>query len=750
MEDHNNSNTPITNNFPKELCHNKSTQDILKTNNILRNSISSSSRYKSFTIINNTINYNTFIHNLPFKETNNIKNLNLSVPSKQVINENVNVNVNYIDDNTPFDLNKSLTPSEEKNKIIEIADLKNNLGNSRYFKEMQQVQDAKSVSSREKEVNNSKNNYIINVENMIVNIDEISSSNNQSKSKTENKNGKKLISNIENKKLKINDNTEYNNININSNNKMILSRNENINSDLKHNNEYCFDIIDYKSPNKNVDLVKKYSTTSNKKKTKNDSNSDYEQNIINLYNINTSNNNEVIIFFINGQSDNEDAKKLLNMGFKYSIMEINSNLVSIYLLDISDSNNINENIEILILESKLHKFIKVILCCGDEMIYPFISRLNKFPEIDFTKMIFCVLPFGRTNDLSIQFGFGDSINFSSNILNKLKEIINDIIEATCVNIDIWEIKISFEENVGGYIELDKNLNKKEIKTSIYRRGFISYFSLGYDSRIGFNMLKTKQKFCKISNFCKFWWEGIKKICSKNIKLKGFIEALYYINLPKNDDNENSINENNQTIKEDNGRKITIFQTCDNNNTSISENNNSLNNQRVVKTDLDIDEDKNSHEHGCEESESEYEKIDETLKTFKYEKIIIKGEPLGLICQNIKYFFDGNASKWDTKNPSYGIQTKKNFKLLPDNSNKSEKNLKKEKEEKDTQLFNKTFKSSIQKINDHKLEFFSYSSIKEIKSKKKERIFTGEGPFKIQFKEILLNVSIYIFLIFNNI
>ena len=53
---------------------------------------------------------------------------------------------------------------------------------------------------------------------------------------------------------------------------------------------------------------------------------------------------------------------------------------------------------------------------------------------------------------------------------------------------------------------------------------------------------------------------------------------------------------------------------------------------------------------------------------------------------------------------------------------------------------------MQKINDHKLEFFTYSTIKEIKSKKKERIFSGEGPFKLQFKKIMSNVS-FLFIIF---
>ena len=52
---------------------------------------------------------------------------------------------------------------------------------------------------------------------------------------------------------------------------------------------------------------------------------------------------------------------------------------------------------------------------------------------------------------------------------------------------------------------------------------------------------------------------------------------------------------------------------------------------------------------------------------------------------------------------------------------------------------------MQKINDHKLEFFTYSSVKDIKSKKKERVFSGEGPFKLQFKKIMSNVNLYLFL-----
>jgi hypothetical protein len=197
----------------------------------------------------------------------------------------------------------------------------------------------------------------------------------------------------------------------------------------------------------------------------------------------------------------------------------------------------------------------------------------------------------------------------------------------------------------------------------------------------------------------------KSCCTKSIKLNQFVEALYHINLQKNESlYDDSGNEDNQTIKEDNGRKITIFQTCklnENDNISvnnsksdnrISSSNDNINKKTYNKSNaipadevegdeefnkksenIDID---NNIENEESESESEYEEVNNTLKRFKCEKILIKGEPLGLICQNIKYFCDGNISKWETKKPSYGIQTYKNNKILSDSTNKCIKELKK--------------------------------------------------------------------------
>ena len=100
-------------------------------------------------------------------------------------------------------------------------------------------------------------------------------------------------------------------------------------------------------------------------------------------------------------------------------------------------------------------------------------------------------------------------------------------------------------------------------------------------------------------------------------------CVIILNIPKSDDSSEDIR---QTLREDRAQKIVIFQTNE--------------------------EEENENEES--DSETEYEEVNSTLKIFKYEKVIIKSEPLGLICQNIKYFKDGNISKWDSEEPKYGI------------------------------------------------------------------------------------------------
>ena len=66
---------------------------------------------------------------------------------------------------------------------------------------------------------------------------------------------------------------------------------------------------------------------------------------------------------------------------------------------------------------------------------------------------------------------------------------------------------------------------------------------------------------------------------------------------------------------------------------------------------------------------------------------------------------------------------------------------------DMEIFNQAFKKSTQSINDQKLEIFTYSSIYEIKSGNKDKIYHGEGPFVLKFKALNNIVNIFFFNLF---
>ena len=661
--------------------HNKSTHGFLHRV-ILNNSVLSD-KYKSLTIINNTINYNANTNGKNFNnylKKENKKN-NLIKKSNKTNKNNINNN-NEIDSDFS-EITKSVSPSQQKKRI---DNLKSNLKSD--YKEAKHILGEKSISSRERENEKIKNNNnkrienddIISSENIMVNIEEISNSN-----KSNDINEIHNI-NINNEYIEDEINIKEKNENENEHDKSTEDNYDIINNDgnikrIYDKNGY---IINLDSPNKGVNLVKK----SRKKISKNNLNSKFknEKDIINLYKLNDTLSNDLIFFFVN-----ENTKKgiqLLNLNLKYSVQNINGKQISVYMFDMNnttENNKMNEGIDILITELHLHKIVKVVLACGDESIFPFIEKLNN-ASINLDKIIFCALPFGRSNDLSIQFGFGKS--FAKINLNSLKKIIQEIIESISVQIDIWDLKLIFDNAYGGYISINNKFEKNKSKIASMRRGFISYFSLGYDSHIGFDISKKKYNNSKICYYTCYWYEAFKNsFCSKSLKLNQYLDSLYFINLHKND---SEYEDESQTIKEDHGQKITIFQTNvidlnlnQNDNISI---NNSKSDNRIVPTNEPINKKKfkKRHEISNEEdgenemeesdSETEYEEVNNALKTFKYEKVMIKGEPLGLICQNIKYFCDGNISKWDSKKPKYGIQIRK--KMSIDSINKSNNELKK--------------------------------------------------------------------------
>ena len=368
--------------------HNKSTHELL--HNILLNSSVLSDKYKSLTIINNTINYNNNINNYNNYSLKN-NNSNKSNPSfsKNKKEKEYNDDIQILDENDSFDINKSISLHQKQE---EIEKLKINLNNSKNYKEeIRNIQNEKSVTSRLREENNAYfNDNILNSENIIVDIEEISNS------KINNENDKEIKYNIKNQKAKEND-IEY---------KVNEAEHKNKSKKISDN---IYE-INFDSPNKNANLVKK-GKQSNKiynslLKNKN------EEDIIKLYNLNNTISNDIIFIFANEET--EYGLKVINLGMKYFVQNINNKQISIYIFDMnnkSENNKMNEGIEILLTEIQLHKIIKIVLCCGDESVFDFVNKLNE-NSVNLEKIIFCALPFGGSNDLSTHFGFGKLNSYS--------------------------------------------------------------------------------------------------------------------------------------------------------------------------------------------------------------------------------------------------------------------------------------------------------------------------------------------------
>ena len=136
--------------------HNKSTQELL--HHIILNNSAISDKYKSLTIINNTINYNTNIKNFDndlFKE--NLKDLNI----KRKKNSKKNVlNINNDIDSEYSEITKSIATSQQKEQINNLKKEIDRLNqeNKKQNDYINQINNLKNqLKEKDKEINDLKN-----------------------------------------------------------------------------------------------------------------------------------------------------------------------------------------------------------------------------------------------------------------------------------------------------------------------------------------------------------------------------------------------------------------------------------------------------------------------------------------------------------------------------------------------------------------------------------------------------------------
>lgn len=108
-------------------------------------------------------------------------------------------------------------------------------------------------------------------------------------------------------------------------------------------------------------------------------------------------------------------------------------------------------------------------------------------------------------------------------------------------------------------------------------------------------------------------------------------------------------------------------------------------------------------------------------------VVLKGDPVNIICQNINFYMGGTKDIWSKSGSSIGLEIN------------NERNVNVKAIEQDKKTLEESLKNAKQSHNDQKLEFFTYSSGFKLGMEKMftglaDKIYQGTGPYILKFKE----------------
>ena len=343
--------------------------------------------------------------------------------------------------------------------------------------------------------------------------------------------------------------------------------------------------------------------------------------------------------------------------------------------------------------------IKILIAGGDGTVLGIVEDLNKMC-IPLKRCIFGAMPFGTGNDLSNALGFGNECKVGD-ILN-FQSVLYTYLISTPSKIDIWELSIRMNELTGTIYDVIKNGEKikedeNKNKVLLFKKTFVNYFSLGFDARVGFQFeqRRTSNRFCnKVVYAC----EGAKRIfcCKKNYGLTQLLDGFL----------EGTNNTNNNNTKD-----INI----------ITESNSDSEIEEVPNEPL-IPSEKNNIDKldNINNDDSDNRKFIFKTKSIDQKDIVIKGDPVTLICQNIDFYMGGTRNIWD-KTTHLGIH-----------QGESTKEVYQEYKRQVLENFKK------QAYDDKQIEFFTFENGIELGLEKvarglAKRVYQGPGPVYLQFK-----------------
>ena len=345
--------------------------------------------------------------------------------------------------------------------------------------------------------------------------------------------------------------------------------------------------------------------------------------------------------------------------------------------------------------------IKILIAGGDGTVLGIVEDLNK-ENIDLNRCIFGSMPFGTGNDLSHALGFGSECTVGD--INNFQRVLFTYLIGVESKIDIWELTLDMNKENGAIYDVIKDgeklkEDKEKNKILTFKKTFVNYFSLGFDARVGFQFeqRRTSSRCC---NKFVYAIEGAKRIfcCKKNYGLTqlldGFLEGNNNIIL----NNTNNTSENDINL---------ITEKSDSDLEEVPNEPLPLLNEKI--TDEDINNINNNKRF-----------VFKTKKSGQKD-IIIKGNPVSLICQNIDFYMGGTRDIWG-KTSHLGIE--------------QEEASKEDYREYKRQVY-ENFKK--QAFDDKKIEFLTFDNGFEFGLERfarglAKRVYQGPGPVFLEFKK----------------